>query len=280
MVSSELEVKVSQLTTELLRLKSEYTSFDNGRRSELEALGSRVEELVSLANLNSKKTISDIEGRRFPRWYSVDIPFLSGDTAPRTSTVEVTGRPFICTQMQSLYLLTDGDPANYASVDAAGTDTEITAEGRSYPTTAYFATIANLLYNWNVKLGHEPPTPSGNTDYFKDVIGYLFSEDTAIPAKYVGWGYPDFDFEIRNANSGRRWTDAKVPSASFYGATGNPLFLSHSAFVDQYDRIEVTAHPTPRPTDVSSINTGGLVRFVLFGYEIETPEYLSDIFGY
>jgi len=53
------------------------------------------------------------------------------------------------------------------------------------------------------------------------------------------------------------------------------LFLGHNGFIDAYDRIEVTAHPT-----IETINTQGIVKFVFFGYEIETTQNLSDVFGY
>ena len=121
----------------------------------------------------------------------------------------------------------------------------------------------------------EPQINNGRFSSF--VIGEVFSNyyDGVDDIRNVGWNYPDFDFEIKNSNSGRRWTDDKIPAAAFYGANGNPLFLGHNGFIDAYDRIEVTAHPT-----IETINTQGIVKFVFFGYEIETTQNLSDIFGY
>lgn len=283
-MESNLEKRVAELTTELLRLKTEFSDFESRRLSDLSNLSSRSSEIADSLRNKVKKSIDDIEGRRYPKWYVVDIPFSAedptfrfGQTLPKTSSVEIGGRPFVCTQMQSLYLITDQDVTHYPSRSYLGTvdDVEVVADGRSYPTTAYFSTITTLLYNFNVALQQNPAT--------EDFLAYFFSEDpSAIPdaTRYVGWSYPDFDFEIKNANSGRRWTDAKVPAAAFYSASGNPLFLAHSGIVDAYDRIEVTAHPTPRPNGVKSVNLAGIVKFVFFGYEIETTEVLSDTFGY
>jgi hypothetical protein len=270
--------KISFLNSEILKLKTEIARFDTRQVSDLAEVQSRSESLVQYAKKTSKKSIDDILGRRYPRWYVVDIPFSNGDIAPKTSSVEISARPFVCTQMQSLYFITDTDVSHYPSrtVRSVASDIDLPADGRNYPTTAYFATLATMLYQWNVQLEQDPT-------FTLDFLAYYFSEDPsalAVPIRYVGWSYPDFDFEIRNSNSGRRWTDDKVPSAAFHGASGNPLFLAHSGFVDAFDRIEVTAHPTPRPTDVSSINLDGIVKFVFFGYEIDTVENLSDIFGY
>lgn len=274
-MESNIELEISQLNAELLRLKSEFVSFENTRKSEIQTLRDRLLDAKSL--LGSKNFINEIEGRRYPKWYSVEIPFEYGDSTPRTSSAEITTRPFICTQMASLYYITDEDPSHFAGVGGfvpPYTTSEITCDGRSLPTTAYFSTITSLLYDANVR---KMTQPSVNIlEYSSFVLGEVFSSyNNGNAIRNVGWNYPDFDFEIKNANSGRRWTDDKIPAAAFYGANGNPLFLGHSGFIDAYDRIEVTAHPT-----IPTINTQGIVKFVFFGYEIETTQNLSDVFGY
>ena len=275
-MESNIELEISQLNAELLRLKSEIVSFENTRKSEVQMLKDRVLDAGSL--LGSKNFISQIEGRRYPKWYSVEIPFSYGGSTPKSSSVEITTRPFVCTQMSSLYYITDEDPSHFAGVGSffqPYSTSEITCDGRSLPTTAYFATITSMLYDWNVR---KMSKPSVNIiEYSSFVIGEVFSNyfDGANDIRNVGWNYPDFDFEIRIANSGRRWTDDKIPAAAFYSANGNPLFLGHNGFIDAYDRIEVTAHPT-----IETINTQGIVKFVFFGYEIETTQNLSDVFGY
>lgn len=273
-MESNIELEISQLNAELLRLKSEIVSFENTRKSEVQMLKERVTDAGSL--LGSKNFISQIEGRRYPKWYSVEIPFSYGDSDPRTSSAEITTRPFVCTQMSSLYFITDEDPSHFAKVNNPPVVSTVSCEGRSLPTTAYFATTTSMLYDWNVRKMSEPQVNNGRFSSF--VIGEVFSNYTNLSGddiRNVGWNYPDFDFEIKNSNSGRRWTDDKVPAAAFYGSNGNPLFLSHNGFIDAYDRIEVTAHPT-----IETINTQGIVKFVFFGYEIETTQNLSDIFGY
>lgn len=272
-MESNIELEISQLNAELLRLKSEFVNFENTRKAEVQMLKDRVLDAGSM--LGSKNFISQIEGRRYPKWYSVEIPFEYGDSNPRTSSAEITTRPFICTQMASLYYITDEDPSHFPKVGIPLAVSPVSCDGRSLPTTAYFATITSMLYDWNVRKMQDPTI--NIFEYSSFVIGEVFSSyfNGVADIRNVGWNYPDFDFEIKNANSGRRWTDDKIPAAAFYGANGNPLFLGHSGFIDAYDRIEVTAHPT-----IPTINTQGIVKFVFFGYEIETTQNLSDVFGY
>lgn len=285
-MDSNIETHISNLTSQLVKLKAEYAAFNDRKIADLTELEERSNQLLEISGKPLVRELQQIEGRRYPRWYVVDIPFSNGDTEAKSGSVEVSGRPFICTQMQSLYLITDTDVTHYPSQERNAPllpfpDVDLPSNGRSYPTTAYFATLSTMQYAYTLQPNRatiEPTTPP--------FLKYLFSEKNVNPdplnenRRYVGWSYPDFDFEIRNANSGRRWTDSKVPAAAFYSATGNPLFLSHSGFFDGYDRIEVTAHPTDRPSGVSSINLDGIVKFVFFGYEIDTNVILSDVFGY
>jgi hypothetical protein len=290
-MDSNIEKHISDLTANLVKLKAEYVAFNDRKISDLSDLEDKSNQLLAMSGKPLLKDLQQVKGRRYPKWYVVEIPFSNGDTKPKSGSVEVAGRPFICTQMQALYLITDTDVTHYPSYFDTGihpmsvyNDVDLPANGRSYPTTAYFATLSTIQYAYTLLASNpEVATISPDTPPY---LKYLFSELNNLidpfgnNRRFVGWSYPDFDFEIRNANSGRRWTDSKVPAAAFYSATGNPLFLSHSGFFDGYDRIEVTAHPTDRPSGVSSINLDGIVKFVFFGYEIDTDVILSDVFGY
>jgi hypothetical protein len=284
MESKDLEQEISSLTAELLELKNEYATLDSSRFVELESLQARFDEFRKHSLLDSKKRLRDITGRRTPKWYVVDIPFEYGATTPQTSSAEISVRPFVCTQMQSIYLITDEDPTHFPQVGDPLADSAVNSAGRYYPTTAYFATESTLKHSWNAITAMQPPVlgTSPNPAWHSNVIGELFSNYSSggTDYRFVGWNYPDFDFEIKIANSGRRWTDDKIPAAAFYGASNNPLFLGHSGFVDANDRLEVTAHPTARPSSEPSINAQGICKFVFFGYEIDTPLILSDVFGY
>jgi len=169
-MESNIELEISQLNAELLRLKSEIVSFENTRKSEVQMLKERVTDAGSV--LGSKNSISQIEGRRYPKWYSVEIPFSYGGSTPKSSSVEITTRPFVCTQMSSLYYITDEDPSHFAGVGSFSppySTSEITCDGRSLPTTAYFATITSMLYDWNVR---KMSKPSVNIiEYSSFVIG-------------------------------------------------------------------------------------------------------------
>ena len=113
-MESNIELEISQLNAELLRLKNEFVSFENTRKAEVQMLKERV--LDAGSSLGSKNFISQIEGRRYPKWYSVEIPFNYGDSEPRTSSAEITTRPFVCTQMSSLYFITDEDPSHFGRI--------------------------------------------------------------------------------------------------------------------------------------------------------------------
>ena len=82
MESKDLEQEISSLTAELLELKNEYATLDSSRFVELESLQARFDEFRKHSLLDSKKRIRDIEGRRTPKWYVVDIPFEYGATTP------------------------------------------------------------------------------------------------------------------------------------------------------------------------------------------------------
>ena len=84
----------------------------------------------------------------------------------------------------------------------------VSCDGRSLPTTAYFATITSMLYDWNEK---DVRTLNKYHVFSSFVIGEVFSNynDGVDDIRNVGWNYPDFDFEIKNSNS-RRWTKDKI----------------------------------------------------------------------
>jgi len=265
-----LHREVIALTSELLKLKSDLNAGVQDASSAIEHMSEGVESVNAL--LGSVQDLDDIVGRRLPKWYTVDIPFEYGDTAPKRGTIEISSNPFVCTQVQSLYFVTDTDPAHYPTVtDFTGpyqySDTN--AAGRSLPTSAYYATLTTLLYTYRNLLDMYPW--SGQVS-----LGEIFSSYgiEADGTRYPGWNYPEFDFEISIVGSGRHWTNGKIPAAAFFGGM-DPVYLAEGGIVEASDRIEVVAHPVE-----NAITLSGIVKKVFFGYEIETEKRLSDIFGY
>ena len=266
----DLRKEALALTAELLKIKSDLSAYASGTRAAVSDAEGTLSEIKTL--LGSVKTLDDVIGRRLPKWYTVEIPFSFGDSAPKRGTVEISASPFLCTQIQTLYLITDTDSEHFSPVDEAlGVPVfgDVNASGRPLPTTAYYATISTLLHNWT-SITYMPPWPFAGVA----CLGELFSSYGSPVTRFPAWNYPEFDFEISVVGSGRHWTNGKVPAAAFFGGT-DPAYLAEDGIVDASDRLEVIAHPV---TD--TINTAGIVKMVFFGYEIDTEMKLSDIFGY
>lgn len=278
--------EVNDLTSELLRLKSDLSQLQTSMGNSATDLGSRVSDVKSL--LGSIKDVDSIIGRRYPRWYMVEIPFEYGDTEPKTSTIEIGACPFLCTQIQSNYLITDTDSSHFPYVNYdtlpspnEGIFSETSSAGRSFPCSAYVPTITTLKFGWTHPIndmGTQLPNVPVYSNYllYYNGLANLFCSYGTNPylVRFAGWNYPEFDFEISVLGSGRHWTNGKIPSAALFGGS-SPLYLAQEGIVEGSDRLRVTAHPV---TD--TINTKGIVRVVFFGYEIDTDLKLSDILGY
>lgn len=273
-----LKSEIANLSDEYLNLKEQIQR--NKTMSDSKLLDMR-ESLQQVSTpIQTYKGLADIKGRRMPKWYELNIPFEFGDTQPKKASIEISNNPFICTQIQPYYLISDTDPTHFAftsifssfSPFENGSFGSTNAVGRMFPCSAYFALIYRQMFN-------TLDVSSGDASAY-EYIADIFSsyEVDALPKPFLyrglGWNYPEFDFEIQVQGSGRYWTSNKIPAPAFYGGF-NPLYLGYEGFVDTSDRLIVTAHPT-----TETINTAGIVRFVFFGYEIVTDLTLSDVFGY
>lgn len=269
----ELSMEVEHLRKELSTLQSLQRSHKDLVDSKKQDLRDRVEALA--AKVGDVHTLDDVMGRRIPKWYEVDIPFEFGDSVEKSASVEISDGPFICNQIQPLYFITDTDASHFPLVNGTPGDFPngsfgiTNAAGRMYPCSAFYPTWVQMSYY--PRLG--PVFPTVNDFEF---IADIFSSYTRLGnlERGRGWNYPEFDFSIQIQGSGRYWTDTHVPACAFYGAN-NPLYLGFEGIVDRNDRIVIGAKPT-----IPTINTTGIVRFVLSGYEIDTDLTLSDILGY
>lgn len=259
-VIEDLKKDVASLQVELLSLKQRTKVVHDAAKERVNSISSTLKQAEDKASL--LKSIRDVSGKKSPSWYEVDIFFEAGDSEPNSGSTGISSGPFVCTQMQSLYMNTDQDATHFPPISGTlSTPYPTNAVGRPYPCTAFFNTITQFS---------GVTTSSG----LSKTLGELFSDNpTATVPRGVGWNYPEFDFTIQIQGSGRYWTSSKTPAAAFYG-TDNPLYVGYEGLVDAFDRIIVTAYPT------IPVQTSGFVRFVFFGYEISTKKTISDLLGY
>lgn len=268
----QLRADVSKLSADVMALQGQLASTIDASGTKLAQMLEQLADIRTFGNVNVG--IPEVRGRRMPKWYELNIPFAYGETRPQTASVEVSNNPFICTQIQTFYLITDEDPTHFPLATSTAGDypngsfASTNAAGRMLPCSA----ISPLIQTESVGGVANALSPAAAYTYLADIFSSYESGGDFF--RGLGWNYPEFDFEIQIQGSGRYWTGGKVPAPAFYGGV-NPLYLGYEGFVDTSDRFIVTAHPT-----IEQINTQGIVRFVFFGYEISTGLTLSDVFGY
>jgi len=228
----------------------------NSKHSQnLAVLESKIQDLE--AQSKKVKTISDIPGRKTPKWYIVDIDFDFGATAPKFDSVQITAEgPFICTQIQPYFLVLDDDPLHYQDESGASVSPGLSplAFGRYIPCTATSLIGTNI-----VNLAQYAPT--GTSPLSETQIG---------PVR----DFPEFSFRIEVGGSGVFWTqDKTVPAAAFYGVK-EPLYLGIEGYAERTDRLIVHANPNcPVPLT-------GRVRMVFHGFQIAGDVNVSKMLGY
>lgn len=254
-VIENLKKDIASLQVELLSLKQRTKVVQDSSKERINSISNSLKQAEDKASL--LKSIRDVSGKKSPSWYEVDIFFEAGDSEPNSGSTGISSGPFVCTQMQSLYMNTDQNAAHFPDSGSLPTN----AVGRPYPCSAFF----NIITEYSGATVPFPGTPS--------YLGPLFSYSGVATNAGIGQNYPEFDFTIQIQGSGRYWTSSKIPAAAFYG-TDNPLYVGYEGLVDAFDRIIVTAYPT------IPIRNSGFVRFVFFGYEISTKKTISDLLGY
>lgn len=273
------EQEIEKILSELEGLQEEISDLRKQRdaallrnSNALSNIEDRFEDLDSWVNVIH--TLQDIPGLRVPKWYTVEVPFTFGDKQSRFNSTQISATgPFVCTQMQAYYRITDTTDSHYTpDTDTLPPDYPVsTAAGRIVEPTAYNATVFRYAHTY--KFAWAAP---GIFPY--EPIGDLFSSYTAPPLNFYrgdGWNYPDFDVSIELANSNRLWTGRqKIPSAALYGVYG-PLHLGAPGVVAPADSVVVHAQPT---TD--SVHLTGVFTLVMHGYQIcahVNPEMLEEM---
>lgn len=268
------EQELEKILSELDELKKEVSGLKNQRdeillkeSQSLSKIEDRFDDLDSWVNV--AKTLQDIPGLRSPKWYKVEIPFTFGDKQSKFSSVQISATgPFICTQLQAYYRITDTTREHYTPHNQPSSNFPTSnAAGRMLQATAYNATLGYYTHAYKFY------SVTSQTDF----LSTLFSSYTSFTglSRYEGWNYPDFDVSIELANSNRKWTGVqKIPSAALYGVYG-PLHLGCPGLVKSADSLVVHAVPT-----TNDVHLSGVFTLEFHGYQIGSnvdPEMLEGL---
>lgn len=248
MSSDKIKADAQSLQADVRKLKEKFHAETNESFAKLEHL----EMLCKKSDYwrKSIKTLSNVPGIKQPQWYVVDIPFEYGATSVQAREVNLSAtNAFVCTQMQSYYVVTDTTRENFDNI-GIGSAVD-TGTGRILPCSAF------QPYTQGLKVQGRSP---------------LLTFGQATTTSYFGYQYPEFEFQIEIEGSGRFWCSPKTPAAAFYGEN-NPLYLGFEGVVENVDKIKVYAYPT------TSVNLKGTVRFVLHGYSIGSNITLQSQLG-
>jgi hypothetical protein len=257
-LTSEVRDLVSSLQRDCAEVRLELSQDKSVATAVLEKLNARLSRLDRWKR--SIKFLEDVPGIRVPKWYTVDIPYEFGESESKSGEVIISPEgPFVCSQMQVYYLCKDDDVTHFPYLTpVVPTYFTSTPDGRTLPCSAYAPLIGKEISNL-------PANP-----------WFLFTSYAAATrnVRGNGWNYPEFEFQIEVAGSGRYWAGDKIPAAAFYGGV-NPLFAGIQGVVEQTDRLVVRASPT-----TEAVNMTGVIRFVFHGYQIQGNINLTHTMGY
>lgn len=237
-------------------------SIKSDKRLSMAVLDDLQQRLTQSSNWNrSVKDLEDLPGLKIPKWYMVEIPFDYGDTAAKTGEVIISAEgPFVCTQVQTYYRITDTEALHYADQNINVDPLSSTAVGRLVSATSFFPLMGDLqvcrFLDWQTQFSAYSRTAGGNTN-----IGQ-------------GHVYPEFDLQIHIEGSGRAWAGDKTPAAAFYGV-GAPLYTGISGVVEHSDRIEVLGIPS-----IPKVTLAGKLITVFHGYHIGGTVDFYESLGY
>lgn len=267
-MSTDTDLELETLRGLARDLKSEIKSLQRQVQQNTLAHNARIaaftERVKELDRVRAKvQNLEDVPGVRTPRWYVVDIDFTYGSTSPQFNSTQISADgPFVCTQIQPYFLVTDTNYQHYQG-DSGGTPNPNPAAapfaaGRYLPCTASVI-LSNTLNNLPVFAATGAPG---------------FSDAALTLEKGPLRDFPEFSFQIQVGGSGTFWTQNRtVPAAAFYGYT-EPQYTGVQGFVERTDRLLVYANPeTPVPLD-------GRVRMVFHGYQILGDIKISQMLGY
>jgi hypothetical protein len=255
---ADLLAEAESLTAQVSDLQTRRQELALSVKKKLNALYERVDAVDSWASFIHD--LEDLPGTREPKWYRVSVPFDYGDTQERFSQVQISATgPFVCTQLQAYYKVTDTDATHYppernGRVIINPIVQQYTGVGRMISGSSFFGELEAL-------------TPLAFNTGFDTVLGGMYSSynpTTFGPLERGdGWNYPEFDLRIQTASNESFWTGTKpIPMAAVFGVR-EPLYLSQPCITKATDSLVVYAKPT-----IPAVNLKGSLEFVFHGYQI------------
>ena len=262
--------EVKELKGELRDIQERRQALELSNKKTLNKIYDRVDTLDSWASF--VHDLEDLPGTREPKWYRVSIPFDFGDTQERFSQVQISATgPFVCTQMQAYYKVTDTDVTHYPAERDSDRQVispvvqQFTANGRTISATSFFGMQNKMISDVFGPFAGE----------FNGCYGGIFSsyDPPFSPLERGdGWNYPEFDLRIQTASNESFWTGTKpIPMAAVFGVT-EPLYVSRPSIVKATDSLVVYAKPS-----IPTVNLKGSVEFVFHGYQINAHLDLEQL---
>ena len=250
---ARLKEELVTLRRELASLKQDALNKTVACREALNGEDTRLDAIDKRTNVY--KRLSDIPGTRSPAWYRVNVEFDHGDVQSKFGQTQISPvGPFVCTQIQCYYLVTDTTPADYFKFPTSYTSN---AAGRTLPSASMWPLVGRLTYTDTRFL------------FGNEYIGEIYGINGAN-------GYPDFNLQIEIAGSNRKWTGKQqVPAAAFYGYL-NPLYTGFEGVVENTDSIVVHAMPSA----ADGVYAAGVFVAEFHGYHINAHVNVKDLMGY
>jgi len=194
------------------------------------------------------KDLNSIPGARTPKWYTVDIDFLSKETQSKSRALEISpDGMFVCQQMQTYYLILDDNKRDYTLMDRTvvpAAQPFIGAYGRYIPCTAALPLMKGQFRNFVFAAPTTPLLP-----------------DSALAVSNTMYEIPEFSFQFESSFAAKNWCNKPIPAAFLYGMY-EPLQTNGFLYLQRNERLVVTAKPETR------VPLTGRVRVVLHGYQI------------
>jgi len=242
-ISTYLSV-LADLQKEVLAISQDIYASANAVSKEISKIESEVNE-SPIWNIRYKD-FNAIPGARTPKWYTVDIDFLSKETQSKSRALEISpDGVFVCQQIQTYYLVLDDNTSDYSIWDNSQpvplNQPYIGAYGRYIPCTA---ALPLMKGQFRLLPKDAPTTP-------------------LPPAALSGYMYeiPEFSFQFESSFAAKNWCNKPIPAAFLYGMY-EPLQTNGFLYLQRNERLVVTAKPETR------VPLTGRVRVVLHGYQI------------
>lgn len=276
----DVQTEIERLREQLESLEKQNSDLELSTRKRLNEAFDRIDSIDSWASFID--SIASLPGVKQPKWYKIEVPFEYNDVQERFGQVQISASgPFVCTQMQSYYKVTESDADNYASYytypgypSQPQSDSTIAksnnAVGRVIAPTSFFG-LKNREWGMAVQAGG-----LFTANYNELVIGELFSKYSSGGTDYwyEGWSYPELDVRIQTANNNSYWTGLdSIPSAALYGFD-SPLYLATPSIVQASDSIVAFARPT-----TATVPLKGTFVLEMHGYHIGLHADIEDLLG-